>query len=134
MTAGDGPETALVRSCFEALSAGDFAELERVLAPDAVWLSVPQLEGRCDGRKMIVEVMRRNAGGRIRGSITELEQHGPRLIVGFRPDDGRQPADRPLDHGVAYVVVTVIDGLITEIKGCVDRADAVAKADDVAAA
>jgi Tfp pilus assembly protein PilX len=35
---------------------------------------------------------------------------------------------RPLDEGVAYVAVTVSDGLIVELKGCADRAAALAYA------
>jgi hypothetical protein len=45
------------------------------------------------------------------------------VIVAFRP---KQPAqvDRPLDEGVAYMVVTILDGQIVEMKGCADRAAA----------
>jgi hypothetical protein len=35
-----------------------------------------------------------------------------------------QGGGRPLDDGIAYVVVTVSDGKIIELKGCADRATA----------
>lgn len=125
---GESAEVELVRSCFQSLSAGDFDSFERALAADASWRSVAQLEGRCDGRKMIVEVMRRNAGGGLRGSIDDLEQHGSCVVVGFRPNRAEQPPNRPLDDGVAYVVVTIAGDEIVEIQGCEDRAQAVAYA------
>ena len=75
----------------------------------------------CDGRKAIIDVMSRNIGGRLRGRIEETIQDGPRVVVAFRPE---QPAqlDRPVDEGIAYMVVTIRDGQIVEMKGCADRA------------
>ena len=35
------------------------------------------------------------------------------------------PAERPLDNGIAYMVVTIRDARIVELKGCADRAAAV---------
>ncbi len=40
--------------------------------------------------------------------------------MAFRPDQPRND-DRPLDQGIAYVVVTMRDGLVIELKGCADR-------------
>jgi hypothetical protein len=49
------------------------------------------------------------------------------VIVAFRPE---QPAqlDRPVDEGIAYMVVTIRDGHIVEMKGCADRSAAVSYA------
>jgi ketosteroid isomerase-like protein len=70
-------------------------------------------------------VIRRNLPGRLRGRIEETIQDGPRVVVAFRPE---HPAsvDRPLDQGVAYVVVSIAGGKIIEMKGCADRAAALA--------
>ena len=57
--------------------------------------------------------------------IETVTDAGERVIVGFRPDEGRAP-DRPLDDGIAYVVVTMSAGVIVERKGCPDRAAALA--------
>jgi hypothetical protein len=43
--------------------------------------------------------------------------------VAFRPDRPRDDG-RPLDRGIAYVVVTISDGRLIELKGCADRAAA----------
>lgn len=78
----------------------------------------------CDGRATIVGIMRRNLGGRLRGSIEEASQVGSRVIVGFRPDRPADADGRPLEGGIAYMVVTVEGGRIAELKGCADRAAA----------
>jgi hypothetical protein len=91
---------------------------------DAQWYGAE--EGQlCDGRKAITEVMSRNLAGRVRGRIEETIQDGSRVIVAFRPEQPGQ-LDRPVDDGIAYVVVTIRDGHIIELKGCADRAMALA--------
>ena len=89
-----------------------------------VWSGGGQL---CDGRKAIIDVMSRNLAGRLRGRVEETIQDGSRVIVAFRPE---QPAqlDRPVDEGIAYMVVTIRDGHIAELKGCADRSAAVSYA------
>ncbi len=49
------------------------------------------------------------------------------MIVTFRPEQPTQ-LDRPVDEGIAYMVVTVRDGQIVEMKGCADRSAAVSYA------
>jgi hypothetical protein len=70
--------------------------------------------------------MSRNLAGRVRGSIEETIQDGPRVLVAFRPEVPPPNNERPLDDGIAYMVVTIRDGKVLELKGCADRA--VAKA------
>jgi ketosteroid isomerase-like protein len=123
---GESPEIELLRRAWDALIQGGPEVLDDVLAPDAQWYGVE--DGQlCDGRKAIIDVMSRNLAGRLRGRIEETMQHGSRLIVAFRPE---QPAklDRPVDDGVAYMVVTVRDGHIVEMRGCADRSVAVSYA------
>lgn len=117
---GEGPEIELVRRAWDALIQGGPEVLGEVLAPDAQWYGVE--DGQlCDGRKAIIDVMSRNLAGRMRGQIEETIQHGPRVIVAFRPEQLAQ-LDRPVDEGIAYMVVTIRDGHIVEMKGCADRA------------
>jgi ketosteroid isomerase-like protein len=121
---GESPEIELVRRAWDALIAGGPEILGEVLAPDAQWYGVE--DGQlCDGREAIIEVMSRNLAGRLRGRIEETIQDGSRVIVAFRPE---HPArlDRPVDEGIAYMVVTIHDGQIVELKGCAERAIALA--------
>ena len=123
---GESPEIELVRRAWEALIAGGPEVLGEVLAPDAQWYGVE--DGQlCDGRKAIIDVMSRNLAGRLRGRVEEAIQDGPRVIVAFRPE---QPAqlDRSVDEGIAYMVVTIRDGHIVELRGCADRFAAVSYA------
>lgn len=124
-TISESPEVALLRRCFEAVSKGDFAPLEQALSKDATWRSVWEGSTNCHGRKEIITVMSRNLAGPVRGSIEEMTQHGERVLVGFRP---AYPTDRPLDEGIAYLVVTIAGAKIAELKGCADRASALAYA------
>ena len=64
-------------------------------------------------------------GGRLRGTIEEASQVASRVIVGFRPTRPGDAEGRPLDGGIAYMVVTVEGDRITELKGFADRDAAV---------
>jgi ketosteroid isomerase-like protein len=126
MAMGESLEIELVRRVWGALIASGPEVLGEVLAPDAQWYGVE--DGQlCDGRKAIIDVLSRNLAGRLRGRIEETIQDGLRVIVAFRPE---QPAqlDRPVDEGIAYMVVTIRDGHIVEMKGCADRSAAVSYA------
>jgi ketosteroid isomerase-like protein len=117
-------EAELLRRAWEAMARGDLTVLENTLAPDAQWHGVEN-EQLCGNREAILELMRRNLARRLRGTIEETIQDGPRVIVAFRPEHPAQ-VDRPLDEGIAYAVVTIRDGKIIEMKGCADRAAAIA--------
>ncbi len=120
----DTDEVELLHRTWEAMAQGDFTVLEHTLAPDAEWHGVE--DGQlCGNRNAILDVMRRNLPGRLRGRIEETIQAGPRVIVAFRPERPAQ-VDRPLDEGIAYIVVTIRDGQIVELNGCADRTAALA--------
>jgi hypothetical protein len=113
----------LLHRVWEAMSgAGDLSVLEGALDPEAKWHGVE--DGQiCENRKMILTVMKRNLPRGFAGLIEETVEVGGRIIVAFRPDQPRNDR-RPLDQGIAYVVVTMRDGLVIELKGCADRAAA----------
>lgn len=127
-TTSDSPQIALLRRSFDAMVHGDFAVLEDSLAEDAQWRTVDEGPTNCEGRNTIIEVMSRNLGGRLRGSIEQTIQTGPRVIVAFRPEQPSEAANRPLDDGIAYMVVTICDGKIVELYGCADQAAAISYA------
>ena len=120
----DSPEIELLHRAWEAMTGGDFAVLENSLAEDAKWRSVEEGPTNCEGASTIIEVMSRNLAGRLRGSIEETIQTGPRVLVAFRSELPSGAGNRPLDDGIVYMVVTISDGKIIELKGCVDRAAA----------
>ncbi len=117
-------EVELVLSVWEAMSRGDLDALESALDEDARWRSVWEGETNCQGRSTIVETIRQNLP-RLRGSLDEVLPEGASVIVGFRPERQSAGSDRPLDNGLAYMVVTIEDGKIAELKGCAGRAAAI---------
>jgi ketosteroid isomerase-like protein len=119
------PDVALLHRAWRAMSQGDLSVVEEALSPDARWRAVQDGPWNCEGRAAILDVMRRNLGSGLRGEIEETIQDGPRVLVAFRPEQPRQD-DRPLDDGIAYVVVTIREQKIVELKGCADRAAALA--------
>jgi ketosteroid isomerase-like protein len=118
-------EMRLLHEAWDALGQGDLAVLEGALAAGARWRAVEDGPWNCESRNEIIEVMSRNfADGRLRGEIEEMSQSGVQVLVGFRLQ--RPMEERPLDRGIAYMVVTFEDGEVVEMKGCADRAAATA--------
>jgi ketosteroid isomerase-like protein len=105
------------------MTRGDLTALEQALADDARWRAVEDGPMNCEGRDEILEVMGRNLKAGLRGTIEELIQDGPRILAAFAPESPRQTG-RPLEDGIAYVVVTVREDKIEELKGCAGRAEA----------
>jgi ketosteroid isomerase-like protein len=121
--AADGDAIALLRRIWKARATGDLSVLEAALAPDAKWRAIDDGPWNCENRADIMRVMRQNLAHGLDGRIEETIPHGERIVVAFRPSEAWH-GDRPLDDGIAYVVVTVHDGAITELKGCATRASA----------
>jgi ketosteroid isomerase-like protein len=117
----------LVRHTWESVSRGDLWALEAVLAPDARWRAVEDGPWNCENRAAILEVMGHNVAAGLSGQVEEVIELGDRAIVAFRPDR-HDPEGWPLDEGIRYLVLTTRAGLITEMKGCVDRRAALAYA------
>lgn len=116
--------TDVVRGAFAARARGDFDALADWFAPDAQWRAVQDGPWNCEDRRTIIATMRRNNPIPPDDEIGELEPVGERVVVGFRPGPSRE---RP-DEGLVYIVVSVRDGLIAELKACADRPAALAYA------
>jgi len=114
----------LVRETWDALSHGDLRPLEASLAPDARWRAVEDGPWNCENRARIMEVIRTNLERGLGGEIEEVRDLGEQhTLIGIRREN--QGADAwPLDDGVRYMVLTFHEGLVSEMKGCPDRAAA----------
>ena len=114
----------LVRETWAALSRDDFGQLEAVLAPGARWRAVEDGPWNCENRSQILRVMRENRAAGLDGEVEQVRDVGDRAIVAFRPSS-ETPGQWPLDNGIRYVVLTFdSEGLVSEMKGCADRAAA----------
>ena len=113
----------LLRTTWDAVSHGDFDCLARRLAPDAKWRAIDDGPWNCDSREAVLDVVGSQLADGLRGRIEETFEFDERVLVAFRPYEDA-PLVRPLDDGIAYLVVTVRGGVISEIKGCPDRLSA----------
>jgi ketosteroid isomerase-like protein len=117
-----------VRETWDSIARGDLGPLQAALAPDAQWRAVEDGPWNCRNRKMILATMGRNLANGLSGQIEEIiDDHDDRLIVAFQPDSHGDGA-WPLDNGIRYLVLTLADGRVTEMKGCADRQTALAYA------
>jgi len=121
--AAGGDPIDLLHRVWDARAAGDLSVLEAALAPDATWRGIDDGPWNCESRAGIMRVLRQNLAHGLDGRIEETIPYGERIEVAFRPSEAWHN-DRPLDDGIAYVVITVHDGAITEMKGCATRASA----------
>jgi hypothetical protein len=121
--AADRDEIALLHRVWNARAAGDLSVLEAALAPDAKWRGIDDGPWNCENRADIMHVLRQNLAHGLDGRIEATIPFGERIVVAFRPSEAWH-SDRPLDDGIAYVVITVHDSAITEMKGCATRASA----------
>jgi catechol 2,3-dioxygenase-like lactoylglutathione lyase family enzyme/ketosteroid isomerase-like protein len=120
----DNAAVQLVERVWAARVAGDLGPLHDALAPDAQWRAVSDGPWNCHDRDTILRVMRGNMDRGITGELEETAVYGDRIVASFRPAQP-QVGSRELDDGLAYLVVTVAGGLITEIKACRTRAGAI---------
>jgi ketosteroid isomerase-like protein len=114
----------VVRDTWDAVSRGELEPLERLFAPDAKWRAVEDGEWNCENRARIIEVLRDNRAAGLTGSVEEVFELDGRLIVAFRPEYRPNRDGWPLDNGIRYIVLSIRDGLVSEMKGCADRASA----------
>jgi ketosteroid isomerase-like protein len=117
----------LIQRTWAALADGDLGPLEAALAPDAKWRAVEDGPWNCHTREEILEVMRGNLQRGLAGEVEEVLELGERAVVAFRPEQHEAEA-WPLDNGIRYVVVSTREGRVVEMKGCADRAAALAYA------
>lgn len=120
-------DRSLVQATWQALSEGELAPMEALLAPDARWRAVEDGPWNCENRAAIIEVMGHNLHKGLAGRVEDVIEHGDRTIVAFRPAH-HAPDAWPLDDGVRWVVLTTRDELVVEMKGCRDRHTAMAYA------
>lgn len=124
---GPVEHSATVRELWCALAAGNLTPLRERLAADARWRAVVDGPWNCDGPDAITDVMGRSVAAGLSGAIEEVLERDDRVLVAFRPDR-HEPGAWPLEDGVRWLVVTFDGELVSELKGCRTRADAIAYA------
>jgi ketosteroid isomerase-like protein len=82
----ESSDVAVLHRTWEAVTQGDLAVLESILAPDAKWCAVQDGPWNCENRRAILDVVARNLADGLRGRIEETIKDGERIIVAFRPE------------------------------------------------
>jgi ketosteroid isomerase-like protein len=114
----------IVRDAWEAVERGDLDAIEAVLAPDAKWRGVEDGPWNCEDRSMILNALTRDVLDGYSMHLEDAFERNERVIVAIRPD-ARKQSTWPLEDGIRHLVVTAGDGVITEMKGCADRREAI---------
>jgi ketosteroid isomerase-like protein len=115
-----------VRDTWAALLRGDPRPLEAIMT-DAKWRAVEDGPWNCENRDMITKRLRQSLAEELCGTIEEAFGVGTGVVVRFRPAH-REVDGWPLDQGHRYMVITMSDDRIVELKGCRHREDAVSYA------
>jgi hypothetical protein len=119
---------ATVRELWALLAAADLEPLRRRLRPpDARSRAVQDGPWTCESADAIIEVMARHLAAGLCGTVEEAIESGDRVVVAFRPDR-HDPGAWRLEDGVRWVLVTFDGELVSELRGCLTRADAIAYA------
>lgn len=108
-----------------ALASADVAVFETLLAADATW-GAPDDMPSCRNRDEVLAWYRRGYDAGIRAEVTEVIEHGDRLLVGLRVTGNAGPdADGGAER---WQVLSVIDEHVVDIRAFDDRVTAAASA------
>jgi hypothetical protein len=110
-----------------ALTDGDLATYRDLLAPNAHWGAPDSPQWGCQNRNQIIKWYQAAQDGGLRYTLTEVVTGHESLLVGMmvrgRADESDANAIQP-----RWQVMKVQDGLIVDICGFEDRAEAAARA------
>ena len=118
-----------------ALGSGDLTAYGHLLAPDVRWGPPGDQVSGCHNRRQVLEWYQAARDQGMRAEVTEVVSGTDRLLVGLvvsgrRAEDGddEDGDDEVGGDGPRWQVLTVRDGLIADIRGFDDRAEAAAEA------
>lgn len=107
----------LIRQAFVAYDAGDMAALERLFAPDAVWVGIPRGGvATCPDRSAIVDLLRRHRENGRRFELGDVIEEGDRAAVAFTilNPDWSGPVE-------TYKVFTFDGDVVVRMNDCIDE-------------
>ena len=111
----------------EALEADDLTAYSDLLDPHATWGAPDDEVWGCHSRKEILAWYGQARDAGVRASVTEVVEGTDKLLVGLRVW-GRDDADESGDALERWQVLTIRDGLVSDIRGFEDRETAAARA------
>jgi len=106
-----------------ALASEDLSAFAHLLDPDVTWGAPGARNPTCTSRDQVLAWYRRGRAAGVRGSVSDVEVLGDRLLVSMLlrgTEDARERGGTAL----RYQVLTVRDGRIVAIAGFDDKAEA----------
>jgi ketosteroid isomerase-like protein len=110
-----------------ALESADLDGFQHLLDPNVRWGAPGDPQPSCQNRKQVLAWYRRGGEAGVRASVGEVTRHGDKILVGLRVTGNAAAGDGP---GVAdrWQVLTVMGGLVVDIRAYDDRTEAAADA------
>ena len=107
-----------------AMAAEDLSAFADLLDPNVTW-GAPGANPSCRSRNQVLTWYQRGRESGVRGSVFDVEIHGDRLLVSMTVR-GTEDAQERGGTELRYQVLTVRDGLVVDIAGFEDKAEALA--------
>jgi ketosteroid isomerase-like protein len=117
----------LAETVKQALDSGDLEKYSTLLAPDATWGAPDDNEWGCHNRREVLTWYRRAQEAGMRAEVSEVVVGEGKLLVGVRVsgNDAAEDNGGTIDR---WQVLTIRDGLVADIRGFEDRAEAARRA------
>jgi RimJ/RimL family protein N-acetyltransferase/ketosteroid isomerase-like protein len=117
-----GATDEIARQVKIALEAADLSAFSHLLDPDVRWGVPDDPAPACQSRKQVLAWYQRGRDAGVRAHVSETVVIGDRIVVGLKV---RNQTTSPLDDDAdRWQVLTVKDGMVTEIAGFETRAKA----------
>jgi RimJ/RimL family protein N-acetyltransferase/ketosteroid isomerase-like protein len=120
-----GRTDVLARRARAALEAGDLTAMAELLDPQARWGAPGDPAPPCQSKADVLAWYQRGRDAGVRAAVVETLVGEDRIVIGMRVT-GTADGEQSAAEADRWQVLTVRDGLVTEIVGFSDRDEAVA--------
>jgi ketosteroid isomerase-like protein len=124
MTEGMDEMAGLVRN---ALAAEDLSAFTELLDPEVTWGAPGARNPSCTNRNQVLTWYQRGRDAGVRGSVSDVEVLGDRLLVSMRLR-GTENARQRGGAALRFQVLTIRSGKVVEIVGFDDKTEALSYA------
>jgi ketosteroid isomerase-like protein len=110
-----------------ALESGDLDAIGELLDPDVRWGPPDDPDGGCVNRDQVLDFWRLSRDAGARAAVTEVVEGADTLLVGLQVT-GLAPTEDRGSETVRWQVLTLANGLVTDIRGFDNRESAATRA------
>ncbi len=109
-----------------ALESADLSGYRELLDPNVVWAAPDDNVWGCRNRDQVIAWYRRGRAKGMRAKVTETLVKGDKILVGLDVLNTESPSESE-DPALRWQILTVKNGLVVDIRGFEERADAAAR-------